>query len=305
MDSICTDQNKNFPLHTVSVIIATYNRPKILKNTLYFLLKEQYPNYEIIIVDSTEKIPNELQEYIQENNKKILYIKTKKEGPGAARNIGIQASKGDIIIFIDDDIIPFSNFIENHIKNYQNEEIGGVGGRVLPKFAKSNIESKKIGKIRFDGKIISNFSLNFKTEVDHVYGCNMSFRKNILMKIGGFSTDFSGNAYFEETDISIRVRKEGYKLIFDPEATVIHLSAEEGGVRVDTFREWVYNYLHNYVILLKKHFDPLILPIFLARHFLWGIIWTLYHRDPYIPFIMVSALSHGFRDARHIKRMRR
>jgi len=115
-----------------------------------------------------------------------------------------------------------------------------------------NSKNKRCWEIRFDGSIISNFNADYRIEVDHVYGCNMSFRRNILVDIGGFSLDYSGNAYFEETDLSIRVRKQGYKLVFDPTALVIHLMADEGGVRLHSFREWVYNYIHNYVILLKN-----------------------------------------------------
>jgi len=292
--------NFSIEVLSVSIIIPTINRPCILLNTIKYLVKQNYPKYEILIIDSSNDLNFHLLDFIKEYPF-IKYLKTEKKGPSAAKNLGIYSVNSEIVIFCDDDIIPCDDFIVNHIKNYFDNSIGGVSGRVISKNDNQFKKIKDVGKIRFDGSIISNFNADYRIEVDHVYGCNMSFRRNILVDIGGFSLDYSGNAYFEETDLSIRVRKQGYKLVFDPTALVIHLMADEGGVRLHSFREWVYNYIHNYVILLKKHFSSLLFPLFIIRQCFWGIVWTIYHHDLKIPIIIIEAYIHGIKDAKTIR----
>lgn len=97
----------------VSVIIPTYNRPKLLEKAVESALAQTYQNIEIIIVDdgSTDPCVSPLLDKIQKNNK-IHIIRKENAYLGAARNAGVQAAKGDYIVFLDDDNILFPEFIE-------------------------------------------------------------------------------------------------------------------------------------------------------------------------------------------------
>ena len=61
----------------------------------------------------------------------------------------------------------------------------------------------------------------------------MSFRKEAIIKAGGFDECFGGSTHLEETDLCMRIIKEGYKIVFDPQAELIHLKDTKGGCRVE------------------------------------------------------------------------
>ena len=62
-------------------------------------------------------------------------------------------------------------------------------------------------------------------DVDHAIGCNVSFRSTALGQVGEFDSNYDGPSFMEETDLCLRVRQAGYRLLFDPDAVVVHSNA--------------------------------------------------------------------------------
>ena len=113
---------------------------------------------------------------------------------------------------------------------------------------------KAVGKVFANGFILGNFDLKQEKpiEVDTVIGCNMSFRKRLLEKAGGFDERFRGNCFREDTDISLRIRRLNYKLIFHPKAVAIHKF--KGGI---VSRKWFYWTVYNHTYFFLKNFKPI------------------------------------------------
>ena len=82
----------------------------------------------------------------------------------------------------------------------------------------------------------------------------MSFIRTVLEKVGGFDTRYGGTALFEETDISLSVRKLGYRIHYTPDASLTHLGVSTGGCRIDDINLQAYWYGHNFTLLFMKHF---------------------------------------------------
>jgi GT2 family glycosyltransferase len=142
-----------------------------------------------------------------------------------------------------------------------------VVGRILNK----KEEDKNYKAMKHTGRIshltanqIDHFDSTVKQEVDHGQGCNFSFRKSVLKSIGGFDTRFGGSAFLEDTDICLRVKQAGFKIIFEPEAKLIHLKSDLGGCRITKPQQWYYWYGHNYTLLFLKHFSKTFLLPFLV-----------------------------------------
>ena len=119
----------------VSLVIPTYNREEPLKNTLVDAIAQDYPTFETIVVDQTKQHTPEIAEYLdkltQDGN--IILFKPDFASLPGARNYAIRRAKGEIIIFIDDDIRMDPNFIRNHVNVFlEKPEVGAVAGRVLP-----------------------------------------------------------------------------------------------------------------------------------------------------------------------------
>lgn len=102
----------------VSVIIPTYNRGFLIKDTIESVIKQSYKNYELIIIDdaSTDKTAD----WISKNYPEFKLIRMQKNvGNAAARNIGINASKGEFIAFLDHDDQWLPNYLESQVKQLQ------------------------------------------------------------------------------------------------------------------------------------------------------------------------------------------
>jgi GT2 family glycosyltransferase len=104
------------------------------------------------------------------------------------------------------------------------------------------------------------------SETEAVFGCNMSWRREALLRVGGFDEAYIRRAHHEETDVSLRVRRLGYRLVYDPEAAVEHLVAP-GGSRIGAGSpEYAYGWHHNHAYFYSKHFAPRGLLSFLRIH---------------------------------------
>lgn len=238
------DKNRKKPLATV--IIPTYKRGDMALN-LSLICKKYEPEIEIIIVDSSPEVDNEILKKASINN--IRYIQIKEEEKLNSRNIGIKNSTSEIIIFFDDDIEIKENTIKEHIKAYQDKEIIGACGRVINVKDKIPKETDVItGKMNILG---TNFLMNFwstkEQYIDFVYGCNMSFRRSALIKVKDFKPLYA----FEEIDMSLRLKKLG-KIKFLPKAEIRHFQISSGGARED-IENVTKNYWKQWGSLIRNH----------------------------------------------------
>lgn len=285
-----------------SIIIPTYNRGKLLCNTLKNFIDHIPPHVEILIVDQSEEVSPELMETVKNHSDLVHYYKIYKKGLPHARNYGIKQATGEIIIFCDDDIIPAHDFTENHIRNYKKTDIGGVGGRILQQEKQLHLSSKLknknffmrlyrslflrnkfTGKVRWwDAHLVDNFDAATRMYINHTQGCNMSFKRDVIQEAGGFDERFGGSAHLEETDLCLRIRKAGYKIVFDPGAEIIHLKDTKGGCRAMNSKHWFSWYGHNNMLFFLKNFNHFLLPIFIASSFLHLILSMCKRCNPMI-----------------------
>lgn len=280
----------------VSIIIPTYKRKKILMDTLSSLLNQTYEDFEIIIIDQEDSFRDELKGVIDNNKGKTKYLTSNINSASLARNIGIKNTTGEIVICCDDDVIAAPDFIKNHTKNYEDASIGSVSGRVICSGDLPAEKIKQVGKLRkWDGKIIGNFNAAFRTEIDHAYGCNVSYRKDLLVRVKGYDERLIGTGSFDDADVSLKIRRLGYKVIFDPAAEVRHLRAK-GGYRDLTFRDLVYWYYHNFIIFYLKHIRNIFFPFFLGRQVFGIIRRSLIARDSGLIIYGIKGLIYGLRD---------
>ncbi|MFA5338088.1 MAG: glycosyltransferase [Candidatus Omnitrophota bacterium] len=282
----------------VSVIIPTYKRSESLGALLEAFLRQSYDDFEIIVMDQSPPPPKDLNEIITANNDKIKYFTDNTQNAAHARNEGIRNAAGEIIISCDDDIMIKPDFIENHVKNYKEQRVGAVSGRVLCANDLPVSKIKKVGKIRrYDGKIISNFNADFKTEVEHAYGCNVSFRKELLMRTGGYDERLIGTSSFDDADVSFKIRELGYKIVFEPEAEAIHLQSS-GGCRDISFEKKMYWYYRNFMLFYLTHMYGVFFPIFILRQIFGVIRRAIAAKNTKVLFDGIRGLKDGFREYR-------
>lgn len=243
----------------VSVIIPTRNRPEMIKMSLRHLLDQDYSHFETIIVDSSSN--EDTREIVKQfSGVKYIFMQKGKDKRPEAKNIGIRHSKGDFVAFIDDDCMVRKGWLQNLMRNFTSKTTGAVGGRVINQREQTEpvYDRKTIGKILKNGQVIANWMVDCKNpiEVDHLPGGNWVIRRDVFDKIGYFDPAYTGGNYLEETDMSVRIAKAGFKLIFEPQAIVDHLQFPREGdksrMTMDTSihfyvcRNLVYFYIKNF-----------------------------------------------------------
>ncbi|MGB7440018.1 MAG: hormogonium polysaccharide biosynthesis glycosyltransferase HpsN [Coleofasciculaceae cyanobacterium] len=255
----------NWPL--ISVIIPTYGREEPLKDTLEDVLQQDYPTYEVLVVDQTQTHQPQVQTYLEEvaSAGKIRWFRVDWANLPGARNYGVRRASGEIVLFIDDDVKLPPGYLQAHARNYlERPEVGAVAGRVFDRMKLS--ESREDLQIEYlppeamdPGIAWYHIDLVHTVKPQRVIsarGCNMSFRRDIFTKHGlHFDERFRGSAVREESDFCLRLRQTGYQVWYDPEAHLVHLGEETGGCHDISTRSLKYQltFYHNHFLMALKN----------------------------------------------------
>lgn len=211
-----------------SVVVATYNRATILRECLEALAVQTVPTeeYELILIndgsdDNSNSVVNEFRKSHARLN--FAYIEQKNAGPAKARNVGIKLAKGEIVYFTDDDCVVPRDWIKTLAAQYAKyPEIAGAGGWY--KYPKNSNDSwiKKtyisytsaILRISYGNKIdYGEIKNNIFLKNPSGNTSNMSYKKWVLLKVGGFAEDidFVGLVDWE---LKKRIMDFGYCLLY-------------------------------------------------------------------------------------------
>lgn len=222
----------------LSVIIPTRNRAKLLAKTLLSIeqqtmLKEEF---EVVVIDngSTDETPGVVAEFSRRMN--VQSIHEPQPGLHVGRHSGLRAAKAHELVFIDDDIEANPIWLQT-ISNVflSNENIALVGGKNLPNYETPppfwilELWNKRnsYGHILEDLSVLDFGDNEREISPYHVFGCNFSVRKEIILKAGGFHPDgfpFDNIRYRGdgETHISDFVRDSNLIAYYHPGASVKH-----------------------------------------------------------------------------------
>ncbi len=197
----------------VSVVIPAFNAEDTLKDCLDALANQSYlrGKYEILVIDdgSTDATPD----IAESGADRVIYQEN--QGPAIARNTGVDAARGEIILFTDADCVACETFVEQMINPLADPAVVGVKGayrthqkRMWARFAQIEFEERyaKLAKTEF---------------IDFVDSHAAAFRKDVFLEVGGFDPHFPV-ANNEDVDLSYKIARLGYPMIFNQEAIVYH-----------------------------------------------------------------------------------
>ncbi|NJL23495.1 MAG: glycosyltransferase [Leptolyngbyaceae cyanobacterium SM1_3_5] len=262
----------------ISVIIPTYQREAVLCGTIASLLEQDDSAYEVLIIDQQPRHEAQTQRYLEELAaiEKIRWYQVGWASLPGARNFGIRRSRGEIVLFLDDDVILPAGFLAAHRRNYDRAEVGAVAGRVFDrqKLAEAEFEIQDLPLEAID-PAIGWYSVDLVHTVKAqpvltARGCNMSFRREVFTKFGlRFDERFGGSAVREESDICLQLRQTNLQIWYDPIAHLIHLGEETGGCHELDTRSPRYQitFYHNHFWLGIKNLTVIQCARFFAKLF--------------------------------------
>ncbi|HKZ15721.1 MAG TPA: glycosyltransferase, partial [Solirubrobacterales bacterium] len=195
----------------VSVVVCTYNGGETLGECLAEAGALNYPDFELIVV--IDGGGDACAEIARAHGATV--IETEHRGLGHARNVGIDAARGELVAFLDDDAFPDRDWLLFVADLFRRGDYGGVGGPNVPPdddgFVAECVAAAPGGPVHV---LVSD------SEAEHVPGCNMAFRKDVLRSIDGFDERF--RVAGDDVDLCWRLQKAGHRLGFSAGAVVMH-----------------------------------------------------------------------------------
>ena len=198
----------------VSIIVPVSKRNSNLDECIRYCLMLDYPDYEIVVLPD-ESFPSP--------DKLVKVIATGHMGPARKRNIGFHQAKGEIIAFIDDDTDPEKDWLKNAISNFTDSDVAAVGGPAVTPASDSLWQQASGGvysSLLGGGSYRYRYIPLQKRLVDDFPSCNLIVRKEVLVALGGFQTDFWPG---EDTHLCLDiVTKLNKKIVYEPGALIYH-----------------------------------------------------------------------------------
>ncbi|MCL4374580.1 glycosyltransferase family 39 protein [Patescibacteria group bacterium] len=235
-------------LPTATIVIPTFKRPGLALK-LAKQIRRLYPKLQIVIVDQENPHPPDHKTLAKLT---VEYHNLQHANTSLAKNLGIKQTRGEVVIFFDDDVEVTKNTIANHLRQYADQRVVGVAGRVINdgEEVPKNTDQPTGNTNLLGTKFVYRFWSTKNQPVDFVYGCNMSFRSAALRRTHGFDPGFP--KIFEEVDLSKRIRQFG-RIVFSPDAMVYHHKAGAGGIRPEERKNKQKLIFENYGRYLAKN----------------------------------------------------
>lgn len=275
------------PALKVGFYIPCYNAEKTIGYCLDAVLKQTHRLQKIVVVDdaSMDNTVAVASRY------PVVVVRHKiNKGLAAARNTGVRKINAEFVASLDADALPDPEWLARLMENFTSSRIAGVGGRLTEIYSCSVVDVWR--------------SIHMKQYWDRevkqppfLFGSNTVFRKNALIKCGLYNEKYKSN--YEDIDISFRLKKKGWRLIYAPKALAYHLRVDNICSLLDTYWNWHFNYylkkryysgLKNFVFKLKDN-------IGLANRYIEEDIAAGRQQLIYLDFLL--GLHHSLKDFEH------
>jgi glycosyltransferase involved in cell wall biosynthesis len=209
----------------VTILVCTRDRPDKMKNSLAAILKQEVPpgvDLEVLIVDngsSSERTRQVCHDLEAAFCSRLRFLHMPVRGKSRAANAGFNSARGEVIAFLDDDILPCENWLRVIYQEFSADSaLGGLSGRVelfdqrdLP----TGIRSQSMRSIYATAA----------DSYDLFIGCNFAVRRSVIEKYGLYDLDMGPGLRIgsgEDTDFCYRIWKAGVKLVYEPSLFVRH-----------------------------------------------------------------------------------
>jgi glycosyltransferase involved in cell wall biosynthesis len=206
-----------------TIQLCTYNRAPILERVLEGCFDQTAGDdvYEVVLVNdgSTDATPAVIERARARATCAFTVVDQPNSGLAKGRNAGIARARGERIIFIDDDVLPLPNFVEQHLRSHEAHPQAIVRGGAI------NVESFE--NLPTPVWSIRNYSGNY------FWTTNVSVPLETIRAIGAFNENFSEYGW-EDIDVGLRLRFRGVRAVFNPKALVYHLKPRPRSGNVET-----------------------------------------------------------------------
>jgi GT2 family glycosyltransferase len=223
---------------SVTVVVPTCRRPARLKRCLDSLLASDYGRFDIVVVenrpggDATDRM---LARHFA-GERRVRYVTETRRGSSHARNAGLRAASGDIVAFVDDDVVVEGDWLRSAVRHFDGApDVGCVTGLILP-LCLDTPQQIVLEQLATFGKgfRLVRFALSETPAADTLFpytagrigsGANMVVRAELASRLEGFDRRLGAGTLArggEELDLFIRILQSGAAIVYEPAAIVWH-----------------------------------------------------------------------------------
>jgi GT2 family glycosyltransferase len=208
----------------LTIAIPTYRRERVLVETIEYLLALDPPADEILVLDQTEQHEAGTECALQRlaDRGAIRWERLPEPSIPKAMNQGLLRARGEIVLFLDDDIRPEPGLLAGHRRAHAMHPGALVAGRVIQPWHEGR---------DFPPEEPFHFACVRAQWIGDFMGGNFSIQRGVALSLGGFDENFVRVAYRFEAEFAHRYRRHGGRVWFEPAACLHHLKDGSGGTR--------------------------------------------------------------------------
>lgn len=261
----------------VSIVVLSFNRPALLETSLASVLAQSYPNTEIIVIDNLSASSPEIARILQKYPHVTFRANVENRGFTGGMNQGFELARGEYVHFTEDDIALDPSCIERLVEHMDSHpEVALSSGLMLEPdgticCAGGSVVLDGVYRVeilRGDAALERSRALK-PYEVSFVPGAFILARRDVIQRIGAFNEDFF--LYFDDTELCVRIRRAGHKIMVVPAARGVHAPRPPGPSPdyVEFHRQ------KNFVAIYMLHAPWSAMPEFLLRNVILSELRTV------------------------------
>ncbi len=267
-----------FPL--ISVLIVSWNNGILVEKCLDSLCSQSFKKFEVIIVDngSTDSLIERLEQKQRDLSIRIKRLE-RNHGFAAANNIGARLAQGQWLALLNADAFPEPDWLEKIMRAaidypgfscFSSRQIQADN----PEYLDGTGDAYHVNGVAWR-RNINNPSNQFGSSFEEIFSpCAAAafYRRDAFFDVDGFDEDFF--SYFEDVDLGFRLRLQGYRALYVPNAIVQHIGSASLGVNSDFS---LYHSHRNLIWTFFKNLPTNLLLIYLPAHMMANLIYILYY----------------------------
>jgi GT2 family glycosyltransferase len=242
----------------ISVVIATYNRCDVLRETLNRLRRQTVSpdRFEVIVVDdgSPDRTAEVVNGMISECEYPLRFLSHENRGPGYTENVGIRAARHPLVLLIADDIWPAPTLLAEHLASH--EKYPDAHFAVLGSVSQSPELPATVLHRHWDPFQYGRFTDGEEVDAVNFMACNVSVKRDFILASGMFR-ERRGAAH-EDIELGYRLRQQGMRLVFNRAAAAVHQHAET----LDGICRRAFERGRNFDLLLETIPAQFVLPLY-------------------------------------------
>lgn len=206
------------PALRISVVVCAYNAEPTIEPCLESLRRLDYPDFEVIIVDDGSRDrTGRIADAVAAADRRFRVIHQPNRGLGIARNVGLHAATGEIVAYTDADCIADAGWLAHLARLFVSTDAAAVGGPNIAEVGTSRVAACIAAAPGWPTHVLVDDDV-----AEHIPGCNMAFRREALLEIGGFDPVYT--AAGDDVDVCWRLEERGRSIRFAGSAFVWHVA---------------------------------------------------------------------------------